>query len=84
MEVVLGNAEIDLTGAGLEGGRAVLAVSAVLGSIELRVRPDWRVVIEGAPFLGTIEQKRPAPDQGAAAGTLNLHASAVLGSITIR
>ncbi len=83
-EVVLGSAEIDLSGAGLEGGRAVLALSAVLGSIELRVRPEWQVVIEGSPVLGSIEQRKKQPSDAEKKGTLEVRASVVLGSIEIK
>jgi predicted membrane protein len=83
-EVVFGSAEIDLRGAGLEGGQAALSLSAVLGSIELRVRPEWQVVIEGTPVLGSIEQERPAPSEGVKTGTLHVNASVVLGSIHIK
>jgi predicted membrane protein len=84
VEVVLGSAELDLTGAGLEGGQAVLAMSAVLGSIDVRVRPDWQVVIEGSPVLGSIEQKMKSPAEAEKKGTLRINASVVLGSITIK
>jgi predicted membrane protein len=83
-EVVFGSAEIDLTGAGLEGGRAVLSLSAVLGSIEIRVRPEWQVVIEGTPVLGSIEQKKKQPTDAEKKGTLQIKASVVLGSIHIK
>jgi len=84
VEVVLGSAEIDLTGAGLEGGRAVLALSAVLGSIELRVRPEWQVVIEGTPVLGSIEQKKKQPTEAESKGRLEIKASVVLGSLQVK
>jgi len=83
-EVVFGSAEIDLSAAGLEGGRAVLALSAVFGSIELRVRPEWQVVIEGTPVLGSIEQRKTQPSDAEKKGTLEVHASVVLGSIHIK
>jgi predicted membrane protein len=83
-EVVFGSAEIDLSGAGLEGGQAVLALSAVFGSIEVRVRPEWQVVIEGTPVLGSIEQKMKRPTETAKTGTLRINASVVLGSIQIK
>jgi predicted membrane protein len=83
-EVVLGSAEVDLSGAGLEGGQAVLALSAVLGSIELRVRPEWEVVVEGTPVLGSIEQKQSRLGPGDKKGTLRIRASVVLGSIHIK
>jgi predicted membrane protein len=83
-EVVFGSAEIDLTGAGLEGGQARLSLSAVFGSIELRVRPEWQIVIEGTPVLGSIEQKRNQPAEAEKKGTLIINASVVLGSIHIK
>lgn len=86
VEVVFGSAEIDLSAAGLEGGQAALSLSAVLGSIELCVRPEWQVVIEGTPILGSIEQKRsqPQPPDIEKKGTLRLNAAVVLGSIQIK
>ncbi len=83
-EVVLGSAEIDLSGAGLDAGRAVLSLSAVLGSIELRVRPEWQVVIEGTPVLGSIDQRKRQPSEAEKKGTLEIRASVVLGSIEIK
>jgi predicted membrane protein len=83
-EVVFGSAEIDLTGAGLEGGQAALSLSTVFGSIELRVRPEWQVVIEGTPVLGSIEQKKRQPTDAEKRGTLLINASVVLGSIQIK
>ena len=83
-EVVLGSAEIDLRGAGLEGGRAVLSLSVVLGSIELRVRPEWQVVIEGSPVLGSIEQRKKQPSDAEKKGTIEVRASVVLGSLEIK
>ena len=84
VEVVFGSAEIDLTAAGLEGGQARLGLSAVFGSIELRVRPEWQIVIEGTPILGSIEQKRNRPAEAEKKGTLLINASVVLGSIHIK
>jgi len=83
-EVVFGSAEIDLTGAGLQGGQATLSLSAVFGSIELRVRPEWQVIIEGTPVLGSIEHKKKQPTEVEKKGTLLINASVVLGSIHIK
>jgi predicted membrane protein len=83
-EVVFGSAEIDLSGAGLEGGKAALSLSVVVGSIELRVRPEWQVVVEGNPVLGSIEQKRVQPADAEKKGVLLIAASVVIGSIRIK
>lgn len=83
-EVVFGSAEIDMTGARLEGGQATISLSVVLGSIELRVPPDWQVVVRGTPVLGSIEHKAKALADADKKATLNIKASVVLGSITIK
>jgi predicted membrane protein len=83
-EVVFGSAEIDLSGAGLEGGKATLSLSVVFGSIELRVRPEWQVVVEGNPVLGSIDQKRNQPADADKKGVLLIAASVVIGSIHIK
>jgi len=83
-EVVFGSAEIDLSGAGLAGGQATLALSVVFGSIEVRVRPEWQVVIEGTPVLGSFDQKRSQAAGAPKTGTLRVNASAVFGSILVK
>jgi predicted membrane protein len=83
-EVVFGSAEIDMTSARLAGGQATLVLSAVLGSIELRVPPDWQVIVEGTPVLGSIEQRKISPSDSEKKGTLTVKASVVLGSVHIK
>lgn len=83
-EVVLGSAEIDMTGAALAGGEATVSLSVVLGDIELRVPAAWQVTIEGTPVLGSIEQKRTSPAGASGGATLHLKTSVVLGSIHIK
>jgi predicted membrane protein len=83
-EVVFGSAEIDLSGAGLGGGRATLYLSAVFGNIEVRVPREWEVVVEGSPFLGTIEDKKRGIAGGEKTGTLFIKASVAFGSIELK
>jgi len=83
-EVVFGSAQIDLSGAVLAGGQATLALSAVFGGIEVRVRPEWQVVIHGTPILGSIDQKTSQAAGAAKTGTLYVNGSAVFGSILIK
>ncbi len=83
-EVVFGSAEIDLTRAGLEGGRATLFLSAVFGSIEVRVPREWEVTIEGSPFLGSIEDKKKTIAGAEKTGSLFIKGSVAFGSIEIK
>ncbi len=83
-EVVFGAIELDLSGAALEGGKATLYLSAVFGSIEVRVPRDWEVVVEGSPFLGSIEDKKRRVVDTEKKGTLTIRGSAAFGSIEIK
>lgn len=83
-EVVLGSLDLDLTGAGLEGGEATVYPSAVLGDIVIRVPGSWDVILEGTPVLGEIEDKRKAAAAPGPKSTLRVKGSAVLGSVKIK
>ncbi len=83
-EVVLGSLDLDLTGAGLAGGEAVVYLSVVLGSIVVRVPRDWQVVIDGSPVLGNIDDKRRPAAVSEKKITLRVKSSAVLGSIEFK
>jgi predicted membrane protein len=83
VEVVLGSAEIDLTGAVPADEETVVYLSVVLGSIELRIPREWRIVIDGTPVLGSIEDKRRVVADAERKGNILLKTSVVLGSIEI-
>lgn len=84
VDVVLGGADIDLRGSGLAGGSAQLALSAVLGGIDVRVPETWDVVVHGSPVLGGIDDKTRHPQESERTGTLHVKASAVLGGIDLK
>lgn len=83
-EVVFGSAEIDLRGAKLAGDRATIDLSAVFGSIEVRVPHDWEIVLEGTPVLGSIESHKSAVPATGKTATLTVKGAAVFGSIEIK
>ncbi len=80
---VLGGCEIDLREAKIASGEAVLDVFALWGGIDVRVPPDWAVVVRGMPVLGAIE------DQTTAAGvpkraTLVIKGVVIMGGVEIK
>lgn len=83
-DVVFGSADVDLRNARLAGGQATLVLSVVFGSITVFVPRDWQVVLQGTPVLGSIESHKGPGPGGAAAATLNIHGSAVFGSIEVK
>ncbi len=76
--------EIDLTQAKLAAEGARLEASAVLGSITLRVPQTWNVAVTGTPLLGSVENKARRDPQAADRPTLQIRASATLGSVEVR
>lgn len=82
--VTFGELKLDFSGAKLAGGKATVDLSALFGSITVYVPRDWRVVVDDRGFLGSVEVRREAVAEGAAAETLYVKAGAVLGEIQIR
>jgi len=81
VSVIMGSAEIDLRPSQISGGQAVLALSTVMGSIEIRVPREWRLELDTHNVLGSVENKTetvPGSTQ-----RLTIHASVVMGSIEI-
>ncbi len=61
----MGGCELDLRGASMVEGPAVLDVFAVMGGIEIRVPESWSVTGKVIPIMGAFEDKtRPRPEGG--------------------
>ena len=60
--VVFGGYEIDLRGAGMQAGQAVVNITAIFGGIEIRVPESWSVVLQGTPIFGGVEDKSEQPN----------------------
>ena len=63
VSATFGSAEIDLRSAEVAEGAATVNASALFGSINLRVPPDWAVDIRSSVVFGSIESKRPEPPE---------------------
>ena len=57
----MGGGKLDLRGATLAGGQAIINVFAVMGGFEIFVPETWSVIIEVTPFMGSIEDKTRPP-----------------------
>jgi predicted membrane protein len=85
VSAVMGSYELDLSLAEMKGDRAVLAATAVMGSVEIRTPSHWRVEVHGDPILGSVEDNtRPPPAGSEHPKTLIIKATAVMGSVEIR
>jgi hypothetical protein len=80
---ILGGLTLDLRGARLAQGRAVLDLFAMWGGIEIIAPPGWRVVSRVSPLLGAYVDSMP-PVADAGAPTLELRGYAVMGGVDVR
>jgi predicted membrane protein len=53
----MGGGKLDLRGATLAGGQAVVSVFALMGGFEIFVPDTWNVMIEVTPFMGGVDIK---------------------------
>ena len=83
LTAVMGGCELDLRQAEPAGGRAEITVFAMWGGIEIRVPPEWAVVIEGTPIMGAIEDTR-RPTGVPPRATLVVRGAAVMGGVEIK
>jgi len=81
---VFGGADLDLTGAGLEGGRATVEATAIFGGVDIIVPRSWRVVMEGTPILGGFTLKHVNPPEAEAKATLHVRGTAIFGGVTVK
>ena len=84
VNAVFGQAQADLTQAGLANGEATVNVSAVFGSVVIRVPADWAVDLRAGATFGEVADKRPQPAPDAPNATLIITGSVTFGSIEIR
>ena len=81
---ILGSLELDFRPAGLDKGQASVELTAILGGVELKVPQDWRVVVQGTPILGGVDNKAATVSESQAKATLYVQATAILGGVEIK
>jgi predicted membrane protein len=57
LTAIMGGCELDLRGASIGGGQAVIDTFAFMGGIEIKVPPEWSVVVQGTPVFGAFDDK---------------------------
>jgi len=82
--VVFGGMNLDFTQAELEGGQATIEATAIFGGIEIWVPKEWKVVVDGTPILGGVEDKHRTVPDAEIKGTLYVKATAIFGGVEIK
>jgi predicted membrane protein len=79
----MGGCEIDLRQASISSGKAVLDIFAWWGGINIKVPPDWTVVVEATPFMGGIDDKTVRQPVGTPK-QLVIRGLAIMGGVDIK
>lgn len=81
---ILGGIELDFTQASLAEGKASVELTAILGSLEVRVPKTWQLLVDAHPVLGGIEDKHRHVPGTEGVQTLHIKATAILGGVEIK
>jgi len=84
ISAIMGGYEIDLRGCAMEGDSISFDIFALMGGVELRVPPEWEVVMRGTPLLGGMEYKGPHPVPEKRSGTLIIRGTAIMGGVEVK
>ncbi len=79
-----GGHEVDLKGAEIEGGVAVIDATAVFGGVDLHVPEGWDVSVEGVAVFGGYEDKTSHPRAGEPAKRLIVRGFALFGGVEVK
>jgi predicted membrane protein len=79
---ILGGCELDLRGASIANGEAVIDVLTFWGGIDIKVPEDWTVSIESMPFMGGCEDKT-RHEKGSAGKHLIVKGYVIMGGLQI-
>ena len=81
---IMGGCEIDLRDSTMAGDSVTIDTFALMGGIEIRVPVEWEVRINGTPFMGGMEYKRPASTPEKRTGTLVVTGMAIMGGVEVK
>lgn len=80
---LLSGVKLDLSTAVIDGDRATLQVTAVMGGIEIYAPSEWNIVSEVTPILGAFIDKR-RPTANPATKTLYVNGLVVMGGVEVK
>lgn len=82
LTAIMGGVELDLRGASIQEGEAVLDLFAFWGGAKIRVPEDWTISVQGVPILGGFEDKT-RPSKTDAGKRLVIKGYAIMGGAEI-
>lgn len=79
---VMGGCTLDMRGASIASGEAVINVFAFWGGVTIKCPPDWTVVLQGTPIMGGFDEKTAAPPDNSK--RLVIRGYAIMGGVEVR
>jgi predicted membrane protein len=79
--VIMAGCELDLRQSSING-EAVLNVFALFGGIQIKVPPDWSVVLQGTPVMGGFDERTVWPPD--TSKRLIIRGVAIMGGVEVR
>ncbi|MBC7985043.1 MAG: hypothetical protein H7Y02_14440 [Candidatus Obscuribacterales bacterium] len=80
---IMGGVKLDLTHAQMDGDKATVDVTVVMGGVEIYAPSDWTVTNQILPMLGAAEDKR-RPVATPSTKTLVVRGTVVMGGVEIK
>jgi predicted membrane protein len=82
---IMGECKVNLRDADFEEESIVIVAFAIMGAIELKVPNSWEVVVQGAPFMGSMEDKtnRDSDSDKTQKKRLIIKGTAIMGGVEI-
>jgi hypothetical protein len=82
---MFGGVDLNLRKAGIRGDSAVVDISAIFGGVDIKVPPNWLVIVDGASVFGGFSDKsaHPSPDTPGIK-RLFIKGVAVLGGVSVK
>jgi predicted membrane protein len=79
---VMGGCTLDMRGASIASGEAVINVFAFWGGVTIKCPPDWTVVLQGTPIMGGFDEKTTTPPDSRK--RLVIRGYAIMGGVEVR
>ncbi len=85
-DAVFGGFEIDLRGSQIQGDSATIEINAVFGGAEVRIPPNWSVVMRGTGVFGAFADSADQPNPAVTPNIKKLivRGAAVFGGVEIK
>jgi hypothetical protein len=84
LAAIFGGYRVDLTDAQMKGDEAYLHIAVIFGGANIRIPPEWNLVLRGVPIFGGFADRTRHPQKGPGTKTLYIVGAAVFGGVEVK